>query len=192
MLKALAAGLALMLAAAHLPAAETTPPRVVLDTSLGRIELELAAEQAPLTVANFLAYVDQGHYDGTQFHRVIPGFMIQGGGFDDQLQPRATVAPIRNESDNGLSNLRGTIAMARTRDPDSATTQFFINTVDNRHLDGLPGRPGYAVFGRVVDGMAVVDAISRVPTRRQGPFRDLPTTPVLILKAHRLHDARTP
>ena len=177
MLKPFAA--ALVLAA---PLALAEPVQVSLDTSLGTIQLQLDTDKAPITVANFVHYVEQGHYDGLIFHRVIPGFMIQGGGFTPEMQ-LDTDAPIKHESDNGLSNLRGTIAMARTRDPDSATSQFFINTVDNLRLNGMPGRPGYTVFGKVTQGMEVVDAISQVPTGRQGRYQDVPTTPVVINKA---------
>jgi cyclophilin family peptidyl-prolyl cis-trans isomerase len=178
MLKPFAAALAL---AAPLALAE--PVQVSLDTSLGTIQLQLDTDNAPITVANFVHYVEQGHYDGLIFHRVIPGFMIQGGGFTPEMQQLDTGAPIKHESDNGLSNLRGTIAMARTRDPDSATSQFFINTVDNLRLNGMPGRPGYTVFGKVTQGMEVVDAISQVPTGRQGRYQDVPTNPVVINKA---------
>jgi cyclophilin family peptidyl-prolyl cis-trans isomerase len=165
------------------------PPRVALHTNLGTITVELDAERAPKTVANFLAYVAQGHYDGTVFHRVIPGFMIQGGGFDRALQLRPTNAPIPNEADNGLKNVRGTIAMARTQDPHSARAQFFINLVDNPHLDHRDRSAqgwGYAVFGRVVTGMEVVDAIANVPTTRVGPLRDVPVEPVVIERAERI------
>lgn len=179
-LRPLATATALLALFVHLPA---QAERVQLNTSLGAIELELDAEKAPATVANFIGYVKNGHYDGLIFHRVIPGFMIQGGGMDAEMTPRATGAPVRNESANGLSNLRGTIAMARTRDPDSATSQFFINTVDNQRLDGMPGRPGYTVFGKVAKGMEVVDRISQVATTSRPPFRDVPVTPVVIESA---------
>ncbi|MCU0669107.1 MAG: peptidylprolyl isomerase [Myxococcota bacterium] len=156
---------------------------VVLETNLGNIEIELDAEKAPLSTENFLAYVDSGHYDGTVFHRVIPGFMIQGGGFDAALAQKATRGPIKNESGNGLSNARGTIAMARTNDPNSATAQFFINTVDN---DFLNKPPGYAVFGKVVVGLDVVDKIAAVKTGSKGPFsQDAPVEAVVIQKARR-------
>jgi peptidyl-prolyl cis-trans isomerase A (cyclophilin A) len=179
-LRPLATATALLALFVHLQA---QAERVQLNTSLGAIELELDAEKAPATVANFIGYVKNGHYDGLIFHRVIPGFMIQGGGMDAEMAPRATGAPVRNESANGLSNLRGTIAMARTRDPDSATSQFFINTVDNQRLDGMPGRPGYTVFGKVAKGMEVVDRISQVATTSRPPFRDVPVTPVVIESA---------
>ncbi len=165
------------------PAFAQKPPRVAMATSLGTIVIELDAAKAPKTVANFLAYVDAGFYDGTQFHRVIPGFMIQGGGFTADLQRKATRKPIVNEADNGLPNRRGTIAMARTSDPHSATAQFFINTVDNKALDHrAPSGSawGYAVFGKVVDGMDTVDRISAVSTGARGPMRDVPTETVII------------
>ena len=180
--KALTATLALMLAGS--PALAET--RVKLETSLGDIVLALDEQSAPDTVANFLQYVRDGFYDGTLFHRVIDGFMIQGGGFTDDYQQKSTRAPIRNEADNGLPNDRGTIAMARTPDPHSATAQFFINVADNAFLNHTAPTAqgwGYAVFGRVVEGMDVVDAIRQVPTGAAGPFRqDVPRTPVLIEK----------
>lgn len=161
-------------------------PQVRLDTNLGTITLELAEDQAPKTVENFLGYVREGFYDGTIFHRVIDGFMIQGGGFTADFQQKETRPPIRNEADNGLKNQRGTIAMARTGDPHSATAQFFINVQDNPALDYRASTPqgwGYAVFGKVVDGMDVVDQIRQVPTGAGGPggrFSDVPTSPVII------------
>jgi peptidyl-prolyl cis-trans isomerase B (cyclophilin B) len=161
-------------------------PRVALETSKGRIVLELDPAKAPKTVENFLGYVRQGHYDGTIFHRVIRNFMIQGGGFDASMRQKPVGAPIANEASNGLRNLRGTIAMARTMDPHSATAQFFINTVDNRPLDYTSSTPqgwGYAVFGQVVEGMDVVDAIERVATTTRAPHRDVPAEPVAIVKA---------
>ncbi len=181
MLKPLMTGLVLATTIST-PVLAETAPQILLETSQGSIELQLDADKAPVTVANFLNYVEQAHYDGVIFHRVIPGFMIQGGGFTPDMQKLDTSAPIKHESDNGLSNLRGTIAMARTQNPNSATAQFFINTVDNRRLDGMPGRPGYTVFGRVTDGMDVVDAISKLPTGNSGRYRDVPTTPVVINK----------
>lgn len=155
---------------------------VLMETSAGEIRLVLDQQKAPETVANFVEYARAGHYDGLVFHRVIPNFMIQGGGMDSQMKPRKTRAPVRNESDNGLSNRRGTISMARTRDPHSATSQFFINTVNNPNLDGRPGKPGYTVFGEVSEGMEVVDSISAVKTGTHGHFRDVPVQPVLIKK----------
>jgi peptidyl-prolyl cis-trans isomerase B (cyclophilin B) len=158
-------------------------PRVKLHTNKGDIVLELYADKAPNTVKNFLGYVEDGFYDGTIFHRVIPGFMIQGGGFTAEMQQKPTKDPIQNEADNGVKNERGTIAMARTMNPNSATAQFFINTVDNAPLDHTGKTPqgwGYAVFGKVVDGMDVVDAISGVATTNRGPHQNVPAQPVVI------------
>jgi peptidyl-prolyl cis-trans isomerase A (cyclophilin A) len=159
--------------------------KVRLATSQGDIVVELDAAKAPKTVENFLAYVKAGHYDGTVFHRVIPSFMIQGGGMDAAMKEKPTRAPIALESRNGLNNVRGTIAMARTMDPNSATAQFFINTKDNAFLDPANSRDGngYAVFGKVVDGMDVVDKIRAVPTSSRGMHQDVPVEPVLIKKA---------
>ncbi len=163
------------------------PPQVRLETNMGTIVLALEPDRAPETVENFLRYVREGFYDGTIFHRVIDGFMIQGGGFTEDYRKKETHAPVPNESDNGLENARGTIAMARTQDPHSATSQFFINVAHNDFLDyGAqgPGSWGYAVFGRVVEGMEVVDRIRQVPTARGGPFpKDVPQTPVIIERA---------
>ncbi|MBA1148001.1 peptidyl-prolyl cis-trans isomerase [Ectothiorhodospiraceae bacterium WFHF3C12] len=162
-------------------------PRVKFETSKGPIILELYPDKAPRTVENFLAYVEQGFYDGTIFHRVIPGFVIQGGGFTADYERKTTREPITNESDNGLDNARGTISMARTRDPHSATSQFFINLSDNDNLDHRGSDWGYAVFGKVVDGMEVVDAIAGVPTGAAGPFRsDAPRNVVMIESATRV------
>ena len=174
-------GLAAILTA---PPAAAQNPVVVIETSLGSITAELDRRSAPVSVANFLAYAESGFYNGTVFHRVIRGFMIQGGGMTADLQRKETRAPIRNEATNGLSNDRGTLAMARTNVVDSATAQFFINTVDNPGLNNRgtdPGSYGYAVFGRVTDGMDVVDAIEGVRTGRRGPFNDVPETAVEIL-----------
>jgi peptidyl-prolyl cis-trans isomerase B (cyclophilin B) len=159
---------------------------VKLQTSLGAITLELDAGKAPETVKNFLAYVEAGHYDNTVFHRVIDGFMIQGGGFEPGMKQKPCEAPIRNEADNGLKNLRGTIAMARTSDPHSATAQFFINLKDNGFLDhSAPSAQGwgYCVFGRVVEGMDVVDKIKAVRTGSKGFHQDVPVEDVVIEKA---------
>lgn len=165
-------------------AAPSASPRVKLETSMGDITLELDAARAPITVENFLAYVKSGHYNGTVFHRVIATFMIQGGGMGPDLKEKATRAPIKLESRNGLKNVRGAIAMARTGVPDSATSQFFVNVVDNAMLDHpSPDGHGYAVFGRVVDGMAVVDKIRDVSVANQGPHQNVPTTPVVIRSA---------
>ena len=176
-----------------MPVLADSTTRVELDTTLGKIVLELDQSKAPNTVANFLSYVDDGFYNGTVFHRVIPGFMIQGGGFDQQYQQKQTKAPLANEANNGLRNERGTIAMARTSDPHSATAQFFINTVDNRSLDHRGQTPsgwGYAVFGKVVEGMDVIDRISSTRTsqgRLNGhPAPDVPLLPVVINSARRI------
>ena len=159
-------------------------PTAVIHTSRGDIQLELLPEQAPVTVANFIAYANNGFYDGTIFHRVISHFMIQGGGFTPDMEKKATGEPITNEANNGLSNKRGTIAMARTNDPHSATAQFFINVQDNMNLDHTgqtnPRDWGYAVFGRVTGGMEVVDEIRFVQTTRVGPYSDVPVEPVII------------
>lgn len=164
--------------------AQPAAPRVVLSTSEGDITIELNGAKAPKTVENFLAYVKSGHYDGTIFHRVIDGFMIQGGGFTPDMKQKPTKAPIPLESKNGLKNERGTIAMARTSVPDSATSQFFINVVDNANLDyPKPDGNGYAVFGKVVAGMEVVDKIRVVPTTSAGGHQNVPAKPVLIRAA---------
>jgi peptidyl-prolyl cis-trans isomerase A (cyclophilin A) len=160
-------------------------PVVVLETTHGDIEITLEAEKAPISTENFLAYVDSGHYDGTVFHRVIPNFMIQGGGYDVSLTQKRTREPIKNEADNGLKNVRGTVAMARTSVVDSATSQFFINVVDNPFLDHGARDFGYAVFGRVTAGMDVVDRIAAVPTGVRSGMRDVPLEPVKINKARR-------
>lgn len=161
-------------------------PLVRLETSLGNIVIELNQPAAPKTVENFLAYVNDGFYNGTIFHRVIKGFMIQGGGFTENMQQKSTRDAIVNEADNGLLNLRGTIAMARTSAPHSATSQFFINTVNNSFLDfkAKNGRGwGYCVFGKVVEGMDVVDAIENQRTTVKNPHRDVPVTPIVINNA---------
>ncbi len=162
----------------------TENPTVILHTNHGAITLELFEDQAPLSVANFMQYARDGHYDGTLFHRVIPNFMIQGGGFDTDFQQKPTRDPIQNEADNGLSNARGTVAMARTNDPHSATSQFFINVTDNAFLDHRSPASGqtwgYAVFGRVTDGMDVVDAIRQVETGRRSFHQDVPAEDVII------------
>lgn len=169
-------------------------PRVALETSKGRIVLELEPDKAPETVQNFLAYVDSGFYDGTVFHRVKPAFMNQGGGFTPDLKQKPTRAPIVNEADNGLSNDVGTVAMARKPDPHSATAQFFINTVDNHYLNHVSKDArgwGYTVFGRVVEGMDAVDAISAVPTTIKNGMRDVPVEPVVITSARRVEPEQT-
>jgi peptidyl-prolyl cis-trans isomerase A (cyclophilin A) len=167
-------------------AAVADNPRVLFQTSLGDIELELAQDKAPISVQNFLAYVDSGHYNGTIFHRVIPNFMVQGGGFDGNMRQKETRAPIRNEADNGLRNDRGTVAMARTSARDSATSQFFINHSDNDFLNHGGRDFGYAVFGKVVRGMDVVDRIAQVPTTRLRDHSDVPRQAVEILSVKRL------
>ncbi|SCC95398.1 peptidyl-prolyl cis-trans isomerase A (rotamase A) [Thiomonas sp. X19] len=166
------------------PIRAEAPTRVELVTTLGTIEIQLDPQRAPKTVANFLQYVKDDFYAGTIFHRVIPGFMIQGGGFTANMQQKPTRPPIPLESKNGLKNLRGTIAMARTSDPNSATSQFFINLVDNASLDyPQPDGHGYAVFGQVIKGMDVVDRIAKVATQNDGPMQNVPVTPVVIKQA---------
>lgn len=159
-------------------------PTAIIHTSMGDIKLELDAEKAPVSVENFINYANSGFYDGTIFHRVISHFMIQGGGFTPDMKKKPTAEPIANEAGNGLSNLRGTVAMARTNDPHSATAQFFINTQDNANLDfsgGTNSRTwGYAVFARVTDGMSVVEDIRFVETTSMPPFSDVPSVPVVI------------
>lgn len=162
-------------------AAHAANPQLELKTSQGIVVIELYQDKAPKSVDNFLQYAKDGFYKGTIFHRVIPGFMIQGGGFTPDMKEKATRAPIQNEARNGLKNEVGTLAMARTNDPHSASAQFFINVKDNSFLD-YPGRDGwgYAVFGKVVQGLDVVQKIAAVPTTNAGPFQDVPTTPVVI------------
>jgi peptidyl-prolyl cis-trans isomerase B (cyclophilin B) len=167
-------------------AAPKANPRVALETSKGKIVLELYPDKAPKSVENFLQYVRSGFYDGVIFHRVIPGFMIQGGGFTADMTQKPTKGSIQNEADNGLRNERGTIAMARTGDPHSASAQWFINVANNRSLDHTAKTPqgwGYAVFGKVVEGMDVVDAIVGVRTTQKGPYGDVPVEPIVIKKA---------
>lgn len=169
-------------------ATKNANPVVVMKTSMGNITIELNAEKAPITVKNFLSYVDAKHYDATIFHRVIEGFMIQGGGHDASLAEKPTQAPIKNEAANGLKNVAGSIAMARTNIPDSATAQFFINVVDNPRLDfrdPSPGGIGYCVFGKVIDGMDVVEKIKKVPTGNQGMMQNVPIKPVTIVSVRR-------
>lgn len=168
----------------HGTAIAQTAPRVKLTTSAGDIVLELYPNKAPKTVANFLQYVAERHYDGTIFHRVMDGFMVQGGGFTPDMQQKSTRAPIPLEANNGLKNDRGTIAMARTANPNSATAQFFINVVDNRGLNApMPDGYGYAVFGKVVAGMDVVDRIRTTATGNSGLHQNVPLTPILINSA---------
>ncbi len=175
--------LVLALLAGPASAQETKNPVVVITTSMGEITAELDPARAPITVENFLKYVDSGHFDGTIFHRVIPGFMIQGGGMTPDMKEKATRPPIKLEAGNGLSNLRGTLAMARTGDPNSATSQFFINHKDNKALDSAGG--GYAVFGKVLTGLDVVDKIAAVRTGSKGPHDDVPVQPVTITSIKR-------
>jgi cyclophilin family peptidyl-prolyl cis-trans isomerase len=191
-LKLLAAGVMATALGAHAQEAkpETATPapapakvKATIETSKGTIELELDGAKAPISVQNFVNYVKKGHYDGTIFHRVIPGFMIQGGGFTADMSQKPTDKPIAIESQNGLKNARGAIAMARTGDPNSATSQFFINVKDNANLDfpSFDGH-GYAVFGKVTKGLDIVDAIVGVPTTRKGPHADVPAEPITISK----------
>lgn len=164
-------------------------PVVIMETSKGRIVIELYPEQAPKSVENFLAYVDKGFYDGTIFHRVIPGFMIQCGGMIAGMQEKPTNMPIKNEAGNGLSNSRGTLAMARTSVVDSATSQFFINVVENtflNHKNETPSGFGYCVFGKVTDGMDVVDSIAAVQTRDKGFHQNVPAEDVVIISVKRM------
>lgn len=174
-----------LLLAALLAAAAAQAQTVKLQTTEGDIRIQLDAEKAPKTVANFLQYVKAGHYNGVVFHRVIDGFMIQTGGYDIKLHQRPTKAPIPLESHNGLSNLRGSVAMARTNDPNSATSQFFIDVVDMPRLDGDPEdkASGYAVFGQVVEGMDVVDKIRVAEVAPQGMHQNMPVKPIVITKA---------
>lgn len=193
-MKSLAHGTLLFFAAllwSGCAAAAGADPMVRMETNMGAIEIELDPARAPATVANFLRYARSGFYDGTLFHRVIPGFMIQGGGLVSGMRQKPTGVPIKNEAGNGLKNLAGTVAMARTSDPNSATAQFFINTADNAFLDHrdetLQGW-GYCVFGKVVAGMDAVRRIEAVPTRTVGPFQNVPATDVVIEKVEVLND----
>ena len=192
--------ISLLLAVAQAPSPEAAPkptpagPVVVLDTTLGRIKIALDKQKAPITVDNFIKYVRAGHYDGTIFHRVIPGFMVQGGGFEPGMSERTQTLrpPIKNEGANGLRNLRGTVAMARQNAPNTATAQFFINLKDNAFLDfGIRGA-GYAVFGEVLEGMDVVDRIAAVPTSSKGDYENVPTTSVVIKTIREAVEAPAP
>ena len=163
-----------------------TQTKVKLTTTLGEIIIQLNTEKAPVSSANFLTYVNEGFYNGTIFHRIIPGFMAQGGGFDTSFNQKAVHAPIKNEANNGMANSRGTIAMARTNDPNSATAQFFINYKDNsflNHTSPTASGWGYAVFGEVIEGMDVVDAMAKQPTGNRGGHQDVPKTDIVIEKA---------
>ncbi len=184
--KRLIAATCALLALATVTTANAANERVMLQTSKGAIELELYPDKAPITVANFLKYVDSGYYDGVIFHRVIDGFMIQAGGYDAQLQARTPGAAIVNESKNGLPNIIGAISMARLSDPDSAIAQFFINVADNSELNFRSGRPGYTVFGKVTAGMDIVNAIAAVKTGSAGGMNDVPIEPVVILSARHI------
>ncbi|TDG13504.1 peptidyl-prolyl cis-trans isomerase [Seongchinamella unica] len=177
-----------LLALAPLASAEDTHlPNPVVDvkTSEGTFTLRLFHDKAPVTVENFMAYVDDGFYNGTIFHRVIPDFMVQGGGFLPDMSEKPTRDPIVSESRNRLHNMRGTVAMARTNDPDSATSQFFINVRNNMRLDWAPGNPGYTVFGEVIGGMSVVDYIVTAPTTSVGGHQNVPVEPITIIEVSR-------
>ena len=191
----LTAILSASISAVHAESAGSTEnPQILMKTTDGDITIELYADKSPITVENFLRYADDGHYDGTVFHRVISNFMIQGGGFDAELKEKETRSPIVNESKNKLHNTRGTLAMARTSDPDSAAAQFFINQRSNLRLDWSGGKDGYTVFGEVIDGMQVVDIISLADTgsaqaqTTRGPtvFQDVPVQPIVILSVTRV------
>jgi cyclophilin family peptidyl-prolyl cis-trans isomerase len=168
------------------PAAASGSTQVQVVTSMGSFIIELNPERAPLTVPHFLKYVDQGHYTGTIFHRVIANFVIQGGGFDKDYKPKPAPAKVVNESGNGLTNVRGTVGMARSEDPHGSDAQFYINLYDNEALDPNQTRWGYAVFGKVVQGMDVVDKIGNVVTSTHGPFKDTPVQPVVIERIERV------
>jgi cyclophilin family peptidyl-prolyl cis-trans isomerase len=181
MLKYLLIYCAILLAPAALAESGPLPnPQVVIKTSEGDITVRLFRDKAPLTVDNFLAYVDAGFYNGTVFHRVIPNFMVQGGGFLPDMTEKPTNDPVKNESKNRLHNTRGTLAMARTNDPDSASAQFFINQRNNLQLDWSPGGEGYAVFGEVIIGMKIVDFMATAPTGKVAMFSDVPLQPIII------------
>ena len=167
-------------------------PMVKIETSKGALTMELYADKSPASVENFLHYVNEGFYDGLIFHRVIPGFMVQGGGFESGMKPKETTRdPVQNEADNGLENERGTLALARTSDPHSATAQFFVNVVDNdflNHQEKSPRGWGYAVFGRITEGMDVIDAIVALPTKQHGPHGDVPQEEIIITRAVVIND----
>ena len=159
---------------------------IVFETTLGNFTVEFHEKEAPLSVANFLAYIDDGFFDGTIFHRIVPGFVIQGGGFTEDLSQKKTQPPIKNEADNGLKNERGTLSMARTNDVNSATSQFFVNLKDNDFLDHKRGNFGYAVFARVTEGMQVIDQIAAVETGRRRGHDDVPLEPVVMKSVRRV------
>lgn len=172
-------------------AGDGTNVQVIMQTSMGELTIDLHEEKAPITVENFLKYVDDGFYEGLIIHRIVPNFVVQGGGYDVELNyVQPTYDGIKNESDNGLANSRGTLSMARTSAPDSANSQFFINLVDNANLDGSSGRPGYAVFATVVEGMEIVDAMARVPTKNvaQLPGMPTPAEPIVIESIRRISE----
>ena len=177
MLKTLSMGLALAIASSSIFA----NTNMQIKTNMGNIDIELYDDKAPVSTKNFQQYVKSNFYNGTIFHRVIPGFMVQGGGFDSNMKEKPTQAPIKNESSNGLKNTRGTLAMARTNDPNSATSQFFINVENNDFLNKTPMNPGYAVFGKVTKGMDIVDKIVKVPTANAGMFENVPKQAIKIL-----------
>lgn len=190
-LNMVAAMLLLLVTVAHSDQSTWNKNMVTMKTSLGELTIELYPKEAPETVRNFLEYVEDGFFDGTIFHRVIPGFVVQGGGLTPDMQPRTTRAPIANEADNGLKNHKGTLSMARTSNPDSATSQFFINLVDNAFLDFTAKTPqgwGYAVFAKVVSGMEVVEKMGKVPTHNASGHQDVPVEPVVIEKAEIVAD----
>ena len=178
--------LAVLIAAMTSATAEDSGPRITFETTEGNFVIELFPDEAPLSSANFLQYAKDGHFNGTIFHRVIPGFVIQGGGFDQNMTRKSTRKPIENEAHNGLKNLRGTLSMARTSDPHSATSQFFVNLVDNDFLDHSSKTPrgwGYAVFGRVIEGMDTIDKVAAVETGRIDGMSDVPLYPVIVTRA---------
>lgn len=168
------------------PRAQAADPVVILKTSMGEIDIQLDPKDAPISTANFLAYVDAKFYDGTIFHRIIPGFVVQGGGFTSDMTEKPTQPPIKNEAANGVHNLRGTISMARTNDPDTATSQFFLNLVDNSSLDpGGVSPDGYAVFGKITKGLDVIDQMAKVETATVGMNENVPVKPVILISARR-------
>ncbi|MBN2808813.1 MAG: peptidylprolyl isomerase [Deltaproteobacteria bacterium] len=173
-------------------AAAADDPRVEMETSIGTMVIELYPEKAPITVKNFLDYIDSGFYNGTIFHRVIPGFVLQGGGFTAEMERKQTHSPIKNEADNGLRNLRATLSMARTSDINSATSQFFINLKNNGNLDHSDRDFGYAVFAKVVEGLSVIDRMAAVKTTTKDHYRDVPEVPVVIISARRQPAAPAP
>lgn len=162
-------------------------PEYQIDTTLGSFSIELFADAAPITVKNFIHYIDSGFYVGTIFHRVIPGFVVQGGGFDDKMYQKKTESPIKNESSKTLKNFKGTLSMARLSTPNTATSQFFINLKDNKNLDKSATQKGYAVFGKITKGMYVIEQLANMPTGKVGMYQDVPKTPVKITKITRIN-----